>query len=277
MTPASSAIANVLAAPKLRFLAEFTVNTSREVDEVVTRVEDGKTITETTKVKRNILVPFGLKMLSRMEREDLDVERSVWWSRYVERGILPTALVNKIYSNNGGILDHVDQVILTEYQAQFMGAEVELKRLEVNEPTNKPALEAARLEFMRLRNAIMRIQSDNAVFFENTAEAKARNKVVEWVLLHMSYYRPTKEDGSDGEWTPFFPGDTTEAKMAAFDAMTESGNELWDKARSALEFLSVFCADGGNADPAKIADYLGTIEAERKAAEAAAAPAPVTP
>lgn len=274
-TPAT-AIANVLST-KMRFLYEFTIQSPKEVTEQVTRTEGDKVITEATKVTRNVSVPFALKVPSRMEREDIDVERSIWWSRYVERGILPTALVNKIYSNNGGILDNVDQVILAEYQARFMEAEVELKRLEVNEPTNKEALEAARLAFMKHRNAILRIQTDNAVFFENTAEAKARDKVIEWVLLHMTYYRPAKEDGSNGEWTPFFAGQTTEDKLTAFDAMVEKGDDLWDKARDILRFLAVFTTDGGVADPVQIADYLGTLETERKAAEAASTPAPATP
>lgn len=274
-TPAS-AIAHVLAAPKLRLLYEFTVNVARDVDETNTRVEDGKVISETSKVKRNVSVPFALKVPSRMEREDIDVERSIWWSRFVERGILPTALVNKIYSNNGGILDHVDQVLLAQYQAKFMAAEVELKRLEVNEPTNVVALEAARLAFMQHRNAILRIQTDNAVFFENTAEAKARDKVIEWVLLHMTYYRPAKEDGTNADWTPFFIGQTTEDKLAYFDALVEKGDDLWDKARDILRFLAVFTTDGGVANPAQIGEYLTTLETERKAAEAAVTPT-VTP
>ena len=223
---AIAALSHDLMHPKLRFLYTFEVSLPQLVDETTTRIEDGKTITETSKITRPVSTPFGLKIPSRMEREDIDVERSVWWSRYVERGILPTALVNKIYANNGGILDNVDQVILAEYQARFMAAEVELKRLEVNEPENKAALEAARLAFMQHRNAILRIQSDNAVFFQNTAEAKARQKVIEWVLLHMTYHRPAKPDGTDGEWVQFFAGQTTEDKLAAFDAMKSAVGAL---------------------------------------------------
>lgn len=267
---ALTSLSHDLMHPTPRFLYQFTVDIARDVNETDTRVEDGKTITETKKVARSVRVPFGLKIPSRMEREDIDVERSVWWSRYVEKGILPTALINKVYANNGGILDNVDQLVLNEYQARFMAAETTLKRLEIDPVANKDALTAARLEFMKTRNEILRIQSDNAVFFQNTAEAKARQKVIEWVLLHLTYYRPIKDDGTEGDWMHFFEGETTEAKLAHFDTLVERNDVMWDKARDVLEFLATFCADGGVADPVKIADYLGTLEAEKAAlAEAA--------
>lgn len=251
----------------LKFLFEWSSPVSRQVNETNTRVEDGKTITETVPVTRTINVPFGFKLPSRLEREDMKVEQAVWCSRYIDKGIKPAALLNKLYANDGGILDNVDQILLAEYQARFLAAETELKRLEVNEPGNKEALTAARLEFVQSRNAILRFHTDNAVFFNNTAESMARQKTIEWALMNLTYYRPTKDDGTNDDWTPFFPGATTEDRLEAFDKMVEGGNEMWAASRTYLEFLATFTVDGGTAESGQIAEFLKTLDEERKVEE----------
>lgn len=241
-----------MSTPKFTPMFEFPTSVQREVEETTTRVEnpdtpEAKTVTETIKVKRAVSVPFCLKAPSRAEREDADIERSIWETRYVTKGILPAALLLKVYANHDGILSDVDAKKYRQMQADFLLVEKELRTLQVTTPDAKPAIEAAALRFVTLRQDLIDFQAEQAVFFANTAEAKARNKLVEWLVLHLSYYKPLNPAGEPTEWTPFFAGKDTEDKLAALDNLAETQNELWSKAQPMLNFFATAWANSGDA------------------------------
>lgn len=241
-------------------LFTFNVSVSKEVDETATRIEGDKTITETVKIKRSVSVPFCLKTPSRAEREDADIERAVWETTYVNKGIMPQAQLLKVYANHGGILSDFDAKKYNQLQADFLLAEGDLKRLQVSAPDDKTAIEEAALRFVTLRQEIIDFQQQQSVFFSNTAEAKARVKLTEWVLLHLTYYKPVNAAGEPTEWTPFFAGKTTAEKFAALDEYAETQNELWAKSKSMLEFMATAWVSGGDAiDKDELEAYAATI------------------
>ena len=237
----------------MKALIEFTVPQDREVDETNTRVEEGKTITETVKVKRTINIPFLFKKPSRAQREDAELERAVWETKFITAGILPQALLLKTYANYGGILSDDQKINYRKLQADYLLAEAELKRLQANDRDNKAAIEAEAIKLVTLRQDILDFQQEQSVFFENTAESKSRQKLIEWYVLHLTYWKPTKADGSNGEWTPYFAGETTAAKLASFDAILDARDEIWGKARETIELMATAYAAGGEEDAEAIA------------------------
>lgn len=234
-------------------LYEFNVSLPQSVDQVNTRIEGegaaAKTVTEVTKVVRPVSIPVCLKKPSRVEREEADVERAVWETHFVTRGILPSALLLKVYANHGGILSDDQKKAYHQMLADYDLADIELRRLLVSSPDEKVAIETAALRKVDLKESIMSFQQEQSVFFSNTAEAKARDKLVEWLLLHLSYYKPVNADESTGEWTPLFAGKTTEDKLLSFDRLVEEESQLLSKSRPMLGFLAAVIASGDTAVP----------------------------
>lgn len=247
-----------MATPK--FLHEFTISVPREVDETNTRVEDGKTITETIKVKRTLNIAFGFKKPNRVEAFNAELERSVWETKFVTAGILPQALLLKVYANHGGILSNEDTKYYNQLQADLLITETDLKRLQVTEPEKKEEINTAALKLMTLRDEIINFQQKQSVFFANTSEAKAREKLIEWLVLYMTYYRPVNEAGEPGDWKPFFEGKTTEDKLTSFDNVADRQDELWLKAKDMIELIATLYASNGSVDSENLALYAEEIK-----------------
>lgn len=248
-------------------LYEFLVKTTREVPETTTREEGGKTISETVKVTKPVSIPFMFKKPSREEREEADLQRSIWWSKFFEAGVLPHAILIKRYSDAGGILDTQDRAI----QHQLMQAEQEWIRLTTlsnKTDEEKAAVDTALRRFLDLRQSFIEIQQQQAPFFENTAENKARQKLIEWLILHLVYYKPEGYlEGTDAkehekhEWKPFFAGDTIEEKLRSFDKMVEDENELFIKARPTFEFFAtVWASSDGNVTKEEVEAFAANMK-----------------
>ncbi len=218
-------------------LFDFTVSVSRQVDEVTTRVEDGKTTTETVKATKTVQVPVCLKKPSRIERDEADLERAVWETHFMNKGIMPKALLLKTYANNGGILSEDEFLRWKKMQADFLQVQSDLKRLQSTDPTNKAAIDAAALSFVTLRDDLIAFEQEYSTFFSNTAEAKAREKLIQWLVMHLSHYRPVKADESFDEWTPLFIGKTLDEKLDYFDEKIDENDDIITKARAMLWFF----------------------------------------
>lgn len=253
-------------------LHTFTIAVERPIDVVTTKIENegtpqAKIVTETTKVTKVVNLPFGFKLPSRPENEEADIVRAVWWNKFLERGVISESMLIKKYTNEGGTLPNEDRKLLNDLQAEFSGVQLELAEAEVLHKDKPELLRPLRLKFFDLREKITAIHRSQAHYFENTAEAKSREKHIEWLVLNMSYYKQYNPDESLGEWEPFFPGVTMEEKLAAYDKMLETRDELWAKAKGMLELLATFySSSNGTVTGDEINDFLltDTLENEPK-------------
>jgi len=237
----------------IKILYAFPVNLEKEIDETTTRLEDGKTITETIKVKKPVPTYLAFKKISRAEREDADIEKASWWNEYVKKGLMPEAVLLKTYGNVGGILSD-------DQKKQYLDLRVEMKKkleeevfLRSTSPEKKEELDLLSRQIISIRDEVIAFEQDQSSFFENTAEAKARLKVVQFLVLHLSYYR----DSEDKPWAPFFKGATTKEKLKDYELKEESNDELFNLSKIYFEFLGAFVF-GSNyaATSADIDSYL---------------------
>ena len=237
----------------IKTLYKFPISVTREVDEVTTTEVDDKTITETKKVKKPVNVFFAFKKPSRVERESAEEERAVWWSKYVERGIAPEAILLKTYANFGGILSEAQKKEYTDLRVKLFAKGEEHALSRVSDKTNKEEHNRLSGEFINLRDQVLKFEQEQATFFENTAEAKARTKLSEYLILTLSYFR----DSEDKPWVPFFSGKTVEEKAKDLEAKEESENELFLLSKDYLYFLASFLyASGYSATTESIDSYL---------------------
>lgn len=246
-------------------LYEFSVSLPKEVDQVTTRIEGegaaAKTISETTKVTKTVSVPVCLKRPSRIEREEADVERAVWETHFVTKGILPVALLLKLYANHGGILSDDEKKKFFQIQADILLMESELQRLQVTTPDATDAINVAAVKLVDLRDQFMTFQQERQSFFNNTAESKARQKLIEWYVLHLAYVRTVNADESLGDWVPMFAGADTEAKLLSFDAIVEAEDALFAKSRNMLEFLAtVLASNDSSVSKEEVEAYAETLK-----------------
>ncbi len=237
----------------IKTLYVFDITQEKEVDETTTRLEGDKTINETVKVKKPFVTHIAFKKISRAEREDADIEKASWWNTYVKQGLMPEAVLLKTYGNVGGILSD-------DQKKQYLDLRVKLKSKLEEEVFMRTAgavdqekADALSREIIVLRDEIIAFEQDQASFFENTAEAKARLKVVQFLILHLSYVRADENQ----PWIPFFKGTNTKDKLADYTAKEEAADELFSLSKIYLEFLAAFVF-GSNyvATTADIDSYL---------------------
>ncbi len=98
-------------------------------------------------------------------------------------------------------------------------------------------------DILDLRERFIRLQQSQESFFANTAEAKARNKLIEWLVLHLSYHRVDEAK----PWEPFFIGEDTTSKIVNLEKMEEGEDDLYLKSRDQLTFIAALWVSlGGN-------------------------------
>jgi hypothetical protein len=221
----------------LKALHEFTIDIAREVPKSETREENGAQIVVTTKSIEKVPHFFAFKRPSRNEREDAEAWRVSWWGKYVDKGVLPEAILLRQYSNYGGILDDEQKKSYNAMRTLLKDKIDEYQILKIN---HEP--EAARLIFMNdildLRDKIMDFERQQSVFFENTAEAKARNKLIEWLVLSLTYHR----DSPEKNWESFFKGLDMDERYKVLEKYEEEDNELYLKARDKLSLIGSLLA-----------------------------------
>lgn len=229
-------------------LYEFTIEVQREVGKQDEHEENGVTTIVKTKVKEPAPVFVCFKKPSRAEREDADTYRAVQWQEYVKKGVLPEALLLKTYSNSGGILDDLQKAEYNGLRAKLLHTMEDYQRARV---AKEPIADLTE-QILILRDKIIQFEREQNVFFENTAEAKARNKLTEYLVLHQSY----KRDSVEKPWEPMFSGLTTEDRAVSLENAEENADEIYIKARERLWFISaLYIQLGGDISKDDIAAF----------------------
>lgn len=237
----------------IKTLYTFSITVTREVDEVTTTEADGKVITETTKVKKPVEIFFAFKKPSRSERELAEEERAIWWSKYVERGILPEAQLLKLYLNGGGILSDDQKKEYTDLRVKLFDKGKEHTISLVANKDNKDEQDRLYREYLDLRDKVLAFEQEQSSFFENTAEAKSRVKVADYLVTNLSYWR----EGAHKPWVPFFKGANSAEKAGDLAVKDEAADELYILSKDYLYFLASFLfASGYNATTESIDEYL---------------------
>lgn len=237
----------------IKILYSFPVNVEREIEEITTREEAGKVITETIKVKKIVPVYFAVKQPSRSDRERAEEERAIWWSKYFDMGIKTEAMLIKSYANDGGILSDAQRMQYAETKSLLLQKMEEYELLKVVKKDDTEAISKTRLELINLRDRILRFEQEQATFFENTAESKARIKLAEWLVVNLSYYR----DSEDKPWIPYFTGSNHAEKMALMEKLEDTNDELYRLAQPQLYFVVSFLISSNfSATKTNIDEYL---------------------
>lgn len=178
--------------------------------------DNGETIEEKLK--------FALLKPNRRLKEDGELFYAKEVSRFAKAGVLPKAAWGTILSDGGGSISEKEREIYGELLLKFRDASFELQSILIKTESERSDIEKKRsdqiiIELDEIRKEIQNFESSQIAIFENTAEAKARNRTILWWLLTLSYVE------KNGDYVQFFEGDGFEEKLNSYDLYEDLNDE----------------------------------------------------
>jgi hypothetical protein len=178
--------------------------------------DNGETVEE--KAKLALLKP------NRKLKEDGELFYAKEVSRFAKAGVLPKAAWGTILSNGGGSISEKEREVYGELLLKFRDASFELQSILIKTESERTEAEKKRsdeiiIELDEIRKEIQSFESSQISIFENTAEAKARNRTILWWVLFTSYIE------KNGEYVSFFDGETFDEKLNSYDIFEDLNSE----------------------------------------------------
>ena len=186
-----------------------------EAKEVVKK-EDGS---QETKIKK-----FAILKANRRLREDGELFYAAETSRFAKAGVLPKAAWGTILSNGGGSVSDDDRESYGNLLIGFRDLSFELQTILVKGESDRSESEKKRsdelfVELDRVKDDIQSFESSQINIFENTAEAKARNRTILWWVLFLSH------EESEGGYKPIFDEKDFNDKLDQYDVFEDGDGE----------------------------------------------------
>jgi hypothetical protein len=163
---------------------------------------------------------FALLKPNRRLREDGELFYAAETSRFAKAGVLPKAAWGTILSNGGGSISEQEREQYGALLLKFRDLSFELQSILIKGEGERSESEKLRSNDLindldDIRREIQNFESSQIAIFENTAEAKARNRTILWWVMNLSY----KEE--NGNYFPLFEGISFEDKLAEYDNLEE--------------------------------------------------------
>jgi len=231
-----------------KWLYEFYINKETEVEEVeITKNEKGEEIKVIKKVKKEL--PFKFKILkpNRKLHEQAELVYAIKLSECVKAGLLTKPLLSKRYQNDGGAMSDPEKAEYTKLYLELFKLESDYERLLLKDKKTEEEhklMESTLFDLATARRQIQQIEYNQSSLFDQTAENKARNHVIMWWILNLSYI-----EDKDGKIDPLFGVGSFEEKIAKYDEIEDGNDEFSLKAIRKLTYLLSFWYMGRAATP----------------------------
>tara|TARA_Y100000310_G_C20623482_1_gene784593 strand:- start:901 stop:1686 length:786 start_codon:yes stop_codon:yes gene_type:complete len=210
----------------MKRIYEFTVNKEEVVkEESVEKKKDGTEVTTAKEVTKEVPYKFFLRRPTREMTDEAELYYGVRLAEGIKAGLLTRALLEKRFDNDGGTRSDDEN---QQYQ-QAIGKlqdfhKEQTKLLEVTEKkrtaAQKKRLKELEGEIKPARRALRDLQLVEDGLYEETAESRARNKVILWWMLYLAYCE------TDGKEVPFFGDGTIKEKLEQYDEI-EEGEDIF--------------------------------------------------
>lgn len=205
----------------------FTFQIPHEVEIEVEEKDldtDGKTEITRKRKRREIQnKKFYIKKPSRGLKEDAEVFYAATYGKLLEAGLMPAVLVEKRYSQDGGVLSDVELKTRKDLYVELMDVNVQLNKAK--EDKNEVLEKELNDKWQSIVNTLSEIESKTQGLFANTAEAKAKERLMIYYVLFTSF---------NEDHTPFFGDGKYDEKRDKLSDLEESGNDFEIKCLSAF-------------------------------------------
>ena len=168
---------------------------------------------------------FAILKPNRRLREDGELFYAAETSRFAKAGVLPRAAWNTILSNGGGSISDKEREVYGELLLKFRDASLELQSILFKTEDQRSEVEKIKANELtenldNIRKEIQSFESSQISIFENTAEAKARNRTILWWVLNLSY----EQNGE--KYEEVVKGDSFNDKLDFYDNLENSNSEF---------------------------------------------------
>ena len=209
----------------MKRLYEFTLDKKEKVTKKVQDTnKDGEEIMVEKTVEENVPHKYFLRRPSRAMLDDAELYYGVQLAEGIRTGMITRPLLSKRYSNDGGIMNDIQQKALTETSEKIKKLYAEQEKIIVIDEKKRTAAQKKKLKQLEkdaepLLDILKRYNMAEESIYEDTAESRARNKTILWWLLNLSY------EEADSEEKPFFGDGDLETRLGKYDELDESQDE----------------------------------------------------
>lgn len=209
-------------------LHSFTVSLNKEVEKIVSRVENGQEITIKSKVTEPVPFVICLKEPTRRERQEL----SLWYGKnYNEaltvHGLSPRVLmVQKFLKDPSSPLSQDDDKNLAKIYDRMEELKNDIVRINAipDNDLTKDKKDKLLTEFISLQKKAIDVESCYQSLFAHTAENFAQNRAVSWLAIMLSYVKK-----GENNYEALFQGKDFAAKEECLYELEENKDELFQK------------------------------------------------
>ncbi len=193
--------------------------------------KDGKEFESTKKSKKTIKNRVVFVKPSIPDTEDAEFFYGQKFNEYINAGFLTKAMLAKKMGDNGGL----NSEVASDRMAEIMKKNMEAARVieffaggkNLTEEQRKQ-LEEAQEDYISTKTEIHEYEVALASQFSQTADSKAEQKLIEWLVLNFSYYEEETDSKEDEEKKenkglfPLFEGESYEAKRKSMILLQET-------------------------------------------------------
>jgi len=211
----------------MKRIYEFSANKEETVTEKsVEKKKDGTEVTTAKDVKKEVPYKFFLRRPTRSMTDEAELYYGVRLAEGIKAGLLNRALLEKRFKNDEGTRSDEENAEYDRMAEKLQGFHREQSKiLQVDEKkrtsAQKKRLEELDEEIKPTRRKLRDLQLVEDSLYEETAENRARNKVILWWMLHLAYSAEGEKE------VPFFGEGSFEKRLERYDEIDES-EEFFD-------------------------------------------------
>lgn len=161
-----------------------------------------------------------LKSPSRLEREQALEFEAAEWSKAVSAGVLTRQMLSKIYSDNGGVFSKEEVKNSAKLLEDYNDKVITYQKLILEDKDSEDA-KILRDEITDLYTKIQNLEFEREELFRNSAETRARDKAIQWLILFLTYI----QDGNVKP-RPFFGEGDFEDRLNKLYELSEFTDEF---------------------------------------------------
>jgi hypothetical protein len=186
---------------------------------------------------------FFIKSPNTRVRKEAEIFYSIKLNNYIQKGILTHRQIFNKYMDNGGILSKDEDEESFKALMELSEIKRDLEKLSGDGGgDNKKEAETRLLISQRsLYDKLYEMELQKDAVFSNSADSMAKNNLVEWWILNLTYYRKGEEE----EYKPFFGKGSFEEKYDLLCDMEDNDHELFMKAIPTAANVITLWSTGG--------------------------------
>ena len=183
----------------MKKIYEFTIDKEEEVtEEEVIHEEDGATTTKTKKVKKFVPHKFFIRKATHAMMDDASLYYGVELAKAVKAGMLTESMLRKRFEEDGGLLNKSE---ISNYEKLYTELQDIIKETASISSSNKKITKTQQKKLDELEDKkndlltqIQDFENQKSSLFNQTAETRARNKLIIWWIVNLSYKTEDDKD-----------------------------------------------------------------------------------